>query len=191
MRGEEFKHSLSLFASEKKVPPYPEEAAAIRYYSDTVGYKEINMTLREQTQELTKWVNNQTWRPGDRRNEKQIIEDAKQDIKFLNSALNRLPDYKGKVYRGLTLPENIISNLKPGKKWEEKGFVSTTKDIFTRYPGNVAMVIKSKTGKDISKYEKYNNKEVLFRSGTNFTVTKKKKVKKLGQEFWLITMSED
>jgi DNA repair protein RadC len=192
LRAEEFKYSLDLFSQQKKVLPYPEEVAAIRYYTDTVGYKEINMTLRGQGKELKQWLGTQTWRPGDNRSEKQIKLDAEADIRMLNSGLNQLPDFKGKVYRGLTLPESLVSSaLEPGKKWKETGFTSTTKNPMTRYPGNVAMVIKSKTGKDISKYEKFNNKEVLFKNNSTFTVNEKRKIKRFGQKFWLVTMTED
>lgn len=191
LRREDFKYSLNLFARDKKIPPYPEEAAAIRYYTDTIGYKEINMTLRGQHEQLKDWVHNQTWRLGDKRTSEQIQKDARQDIEILNQGLSRLPDFKGKVYRGLTLPDDLIATLEPGKKWDEVGFTSTTKNSFTTYPGNVAMVIESKRGKDITKYEKHKNDEVLFKNNTSFTVKSKRKVKKFGQEFYLVKMVEN
>ncbi len=192
LRAEEFKTTLTkLKTYSSNTPPYPEELAAIRYYTTTVGYKEVNFTARGQVVQLKDWLGVQKWRPGDNRSIDQIKKDARLDTRMINSGLASLPNYEGKAYRGLNLSDDLIAKLEPGKKWKEKGFTSTTKDFFTRYPGNVAMVIESKSGKDITQYEKYQNNEILFKSGTSFTVKSKRKVKKFGQDFYLVNMIEN
>jgi len=185
-RSQDFKIALNKFSNNVKPPPYPEELAALRYYTDSKGYQEMNRTLRGQVDGLQTWLKTSH---KDTRSRSQIKADAEQDIKMTNSALNALPDHKGEVYRGLTLPETAIPRI--GETWNEKGFTSTTKNAFTRYPGNVAMVIQSKSGKDITPYEKYKNDEVLFKPNTSFKVTEKRKVKKFGKEFWLVKMQQD
>lgn len=186
-RSAEFKKSLALFAKRPTAPPYPEELAALRYYSTVRGYKEMNMHLRGADERLERVMKEQY---GDTRTLKQIKRDADQDIKMINSALNGLPPYEGKTYRGLTLPEEVVAEFAPSKTWTEKGFTSTTKSLQGRYPGNVVMSITSKSGRDISEFEAYPNREVLFKPNTRYAITSKRRVSNLGREFWLIDMEE-
>jgi hypothetical protein len=191
LRGEDYKLALSKFADRKHIPPYPEELAAMYYYSDTVGYKEMNMTLRGQDKELNSWLKTQEWRPNDKRSPEQVKKQAKEDIDMAVSGLERLPPFEGKTYRGLNLPDDVIDSISEGGDWEEKGFTSTTKTATTRYPGNVVFVVNGKgTGRDISAFEKYKNDEVLYPPGAKFKVTRKRQVDKLGQKFWIVEMEE-
>lgn len=190
-RSEEFKYDLyKLNRKGVKEPPTLAEQAAIRYYSDTVGYKEMNMTLRGQDKELHAWIQTQGWRKGDARSLRKVKADAQADTRMVVSGLNKMPAFQGKTYRGLTLPQDVIDGLDVGGEWQEKGFTSTTKNFTTRYPGNVMMVVNSKQGRDISEIEKYRNEEVLFKPNTRFKITAKRRVQRLGQDFWILVADE-
>lgn len=185
LRKDEFK--FSLFKARSVQGANPEDIAAIRHYSGTKGYKEMNMTARGLHNELLTELRSK-W--GDKRSPEQIKQEAFADIRMANSGLDSLPPYKGVVYRGLTLNKDLIKNLQKGSVWKESGFTSTTKNPLGLYPGNVIMRITSNSGRDISSFEKYPNNEVLFKTNTEFVVTDFKKVKKLGKEFYLVDLKD-
>ena len=90
----------------------------------------------------------------------------------LNAALSKLPSYKGTVTRGAPIESGRYYS--PGMIVKERAFTSTSKKSTSRFNSNdTKFVITSKTGKDISSFSKHpGEKEVLFRSGTRFRVTK-------------------
>ena len=96
--------------------------------------------------------------------------------RILNRALNKLPSYKGKVWRDIDLPEKILAKYSVGEVVTEKGFVSSSRDEFERYDSARPhrLLIHSKNGKIIEKISvlplEY---EVLFKSGTKFKVLKR------------------
>ncbi|WP_157103830.1 ADP-ribosyltransferase [Nocardia harenae] len=127
---------------------------ALRDYTGA-GYQDLNRGLREGT-----------------------VDAAQQArIDATNEALSKLPDHSGVVYRGTTLPQDVIDNYKEGTIVTEKAFTSTSSSASTAFPGNVEYTIVSKTGKDVKPFSAvetpgYTENEVLFRSGTNFEVLK-------------------
>lgn len=174
-----------------KPPGYPsaEEVAALRHYTSTIGYKEINMTLRGQDAALEEWRGKQSWW-NDKRSSAQVKKEALADVKMTRSALNKLPKYEGYAYRGGFFPDEMIDQLKVGKVFKDKGFTSTTRNRNTAYPGNYAMRIKSKTGRDITAHEKFSNDEILFQPSTRFKVLSKRAVSRSGRKTWLLEMEE-
>ena len=164
-----------------------DELSALYYYTLPGGYQEINATLRGSPDFATESLRKR----GIKKSKETVIKSAGLNAEMASSALNKLPDYQGTVYRGLQLPQEVIdSQLGVGQVWEEQGFTSTTKNPLQRYPGNVVMEIKGKKGKDVSDYEAYKNQEVLFAPNSGFKVVGKRKVKKLGQDFWVIELEE-
>ena len=93
---------------------------------------------------------------------------------FINQALKKLPDYKGNVIRTLShLPENILNTYQVGEVVTERGFISSSfgfnVDNIGGYP--YKFIIRSKHGKKIHKISTMDvEKEVLFKSGTQFRV---------------------
>lgn len=174
-----------------KPPGYPsaEEVAALRHYTSTIGYKEMNMTLRGQSEALDDWRGKQSWFE-DKRSSAQVKKEALIDVKMARSALNKLPKYEGYAYRGGFFPDEIIDQLQVGKTFKDKGFTSTTKNRNTTYPGNYAMRIRSKTGRDITAHEKFSNDEVLFQPNTRFKVLGKRAVSRSGRKTWLMELQE-
>ena len=185
VRKDEFK--FSLFKAKSVQGTNPEDIAAIRHYSGTKGYKEMNMTARGLHKELLAELQGK-W--DDKRSPEQVKQEAFADIRMANSGLDSLPAYKGLTYRGLTLNKELTDTLQVGAIWKESGFTSTTKNPLGLYPGNVIMRVKSSSGRDISSFEKYPNNEVLFKTNTDFVVTGRKKIKRLGKEFYLIDLKD-
>ena len=87
----------------------------------------------------------------------------------LSSALSKLPDYKGMVYRGTDLDPAQVARYVPGQTVTESAFTSSSS---TRpFPGNTQFTIMSSSGKDISGLSSIPNEdEVLFNKGAHFTV---------------------
>ncbi|WP_218715845.1 ADP-ribosyltransferase [Nocardia sp. No.11] len=117
-----------------------------------LGYKQLNAALREGNADAT--------------------QQAK--INDIDTALSKLPNYDGVVYRGTDLPADVIAKYKPGEVITEDAFVSTSRNSSGSFPGNVQFEIASKTGKDIEQYSRIPNAadeaEVLFRPGSKFYV---------------------
>ncbi len=96
--------------------------------------------------------------------------------RILNRALNKLPSYKGNVWRDVNFPEKALAAYSVGEVVTEKGFVSSSCDEFERFDSARPhrLLIHSKNGKVIEKISvlplEY---EVLFRSGTKFKVLKR------------------
>jgi NAD:arginine ADP-ribosyltransferase len=119
-------------------------------------------------------------------------EDLNEDLRagkesefelYLNAVLVKLPDFKDLVYRGSALSKAQIARyqtaLEQKEKLTELGFTSASKsrqvaEMFSK--GNTIFRIISKTGKAIEELSFHgvqspqNEKEVLFRSKTNFKV---------------------
>ncbi|MEG3843175.1 ADP-ribosyltransferase domain-containing protein [Microcoleus sp. herbarium14] len=148
------------------LPLWPEEMAALIFYSSDNGYKQINSLLRGHLKEFEK--NLYDW---------QTLEQAKNDYleqaRFAAGALNALPNYKLLAFRQTTLSADQIAKYKVGEIVTEHGFTSTSTGIVEseKFQGNVRYTILSQTGKLIQEYAKHpNEKEVLFRPGSKFKV---------------------
>lgn len=90
---------------------------------------------------------------------------------LLNSALSKLPAYKGTVYRTTTLPPEVLTEYKVGKTIIHKAFTSASTG-FSSF-GDYCFVMKSRTGRAIRAFSQNpSEEEVLFRSGTKFKILK-------------------
>ena len=131
----------------------PCEALCIHEYTDKI-YRKINKYLRENKNE---------------------DENFDKYIKVTNSGLEKLPPFKGVVYRGTYLTQESIRLYKEafekGKTWIEKGFTSSSMDATAAFDGNVRYEILSKNGVMVEKLSEFaNEKEVLFKSYTSFRI---------------------
>lgn len=97
-------------------------------------------------------------------------------ITCLYQGLNLIPNYNGEVYRGIDILFNK-QDYEINKKIIWNTFSVTTKqwktcsDLINNGKG-IIFIIKSKTGKPISKYSKYPvDDEVIFLPGTEFIIT--------------------
>lgn len=132
-----------------------EEFSMIQNYTHT-SFGEINRTLRK-----TKSI-------------EDILKVCGQGCLDLMSALKKMPNYRGKVYRGTELTQEQLNHYtQVGSIVTENSFLSTSKDpnISRTFEKNAWFIIKSKTGKDmenisVNPYEK----EVIFLPYTKFRV---------------------
>lgn len=165
----------------------PEELAAISRYTTSNGYKQMNAALRGDIEAAFQLaVKNE----GFKGTQEQFLVNIEADVRMATKGLNGLYPYKGPVYRGLSLPNRAIADMNVGDEIFEAGFTSTTKNPIRRYSGNVSFTIHSKTARNISFVEKFNNEEVLFAPGSRFKILSKRKVEKFGKSFWMIELED-
>lgn len=129
------------------------EKQAVSGYTGS-GYKGINAGLRNGILEEHVW----------------------KQVDNINSALGKLPDYRGEVRRQAVLTAEQYGAYQVGKIVEERGFTSTSKkqDWSWTSGAGTDFFITSKTGKDIESLSHHKSEqEVLFRSGTRFRITKR------------------
>ncbi|MGW4094787.1 ADP-ribosyltransferase [Nocardia sp. NPDC004750] len=96
-------------------------------------------------------------------------------IKALRTALAKLPDFRGTVFREADIPEEILARYRRGNLVTEESFTSARRRGGHFIEGRVKFKIKSKHAKNISAYSnKPHEKEVLFTDGTSFEVTRRR-----------------
>lgn len=147
----------------------------------SVKPEQLNKVLRGETSGLTK----------------AKVSQAKAYQKELNESLSKLRSYKGETYRTISdFDSKIASKYIPGKIVRQPEFTSTSRVPSASYKpfhgassGSTRFKVQSKTGKLIEKISEYKaEKEVLFRSGTNFKVTSK--TWNPGRGTWDISLTE-
>lgn len=85
--------------------------------------------------------------------------------------MRQLPSFKGTVYRGTNLPQEVLKDFKVGNIVTEKGFTSASVNETKKFSGEVDLVIDSVNGKKISFISNFPNEdEVLFAPNTKFRV---------------------
>jgi hypothetical protein len=121
----------------------------------------------------------------------EINEDTSLLEQKLNTALDKMPNFEGKVYRGIDLggessneireaANNFIKELENKKFSQFDGFTSTSQDInraiiFKGNYSDVLLEIESKNGKNIQSLSRIKDlngkdieKEILFKSKSRF-----------------------
>lgn len=124
----------------------------------------------------------------------QIIRNTLNDFnaafeRQLSKALKRMPEYQGKVYRGVILEKKVIEKYvkAKGKVISEPLFLSATKNKDKVYSGNVVFEIISNKAREIEHISNSpNDREVLFDSHSKFKVLGIKEV----NEKTIITLKE-
>ena len=116
----------------------------------------------------------------------EAAENINKNIKLFHGALNKFPEHKGLVFRGMTLDEvglKEFTSLKKGATMTYNASASASKvrEVSKRFtePGifsigrekKVMFNIQTKTGADISSKAK-EQAEVVLRKGTKYRVTK-------------------
>jgi hypothetical protein len=112
--------------------------------------------------------------------EGSLTPDQWQFTKGVNRGLDKLPPYEGTVYRKVAdMDGKIFSTFQPGTIVEERGFMSTSKNINV-WGGDTKFTIASKTGRSVVHISSHKSEqEVLFKSGSRFFVKKVDPAKKI------------
>jgi hypothetical protein len=167
--------SLGTYLS-AKYPNVPNtEVAAIFHYTQGEGaaYRQLNNQLRK---------------------DKPLSEFNQAFSELLTSGLEKMPKYKGQVYRGLRLNKtqlrDWLATAENGGQKTLKGFTSASQlrsvaEEFTLKgkpkPNETAVILKirSKTGRSISSISEFNGifaqqnqREILFNKGSQFKVVR-------------------
>lgn len=106
-----------------------------------------------------------------------MTDDQKEMVRYLDSALDKLPKYSGRLQRDYFFNsqeefDDFIKDFKIGKTFIDKAYLSTSKIHYGENQEQLHFeILNSKTGRDISKYNK-NEQEVLFKRGTPFRILK-------------------
>jgi hypothetical protein len=99
----------------------------------------------------------------------------------MNSGLNKLPGYTGRLVRSEALPiEEAVARYVPGETFTAEGMLSTSsRAAAAQREGNIAMTIHAvgRRGKDVSAMAVHAESEILFLSGTRFTVVQATRVR--------------
>jgi len=130
------------------------------------------------------------------------LEDIKEITRLdnlavnINSGLTKLPSFKKTTWRGEKFYgsqkkefEEYLAKIKPGGKLKQDAFLSTSADKGVassfgsinsdteRFAGRILFEIRAKRGKSIKEWSRFKNeKEVLYKSGTEFDVVSVEKV---------------
>lgn len=131
------------------------DEAAISDYTAPVIHSQINNALREAGAAAELHV--------------------KKEADALSTALAKLPDYAGEVYRGVDVTDSELAEAKvfyqPGNVVTERAFTSAATDRSGSHLGRLRFEIISKTGKSLSGYSSaVLEDEILFDQGTQFKV---------------------
>jgi hypothetical protein len=128
----------------------PIEMLAIKNYTGSY-YSKINKSI---------WMNN---------------KKCEGVISAINQGLAKIPNYKGWVYRGSNLPQQVRDEHQVGNEIIYKAFTSTSNSI--GWGGNDQFLIYSETGSSVDSISSLKGeKEVLFSSSTKFKVIHKVKI---------------
>lgn len=107
---------------------------------------------------------------------------------LLNRALDKLPNYEGKVWRDVDFPNDVLINYVVGNIITEKAFLSSSYDEYERFEKRQhRLLIHSKKGKKIENISAIvSENEVLFKSNSKFKVIKRIQTK----DYLLIELQE-
>lgn len=117
------------------------------------------------------------------RGELPLTEEDEQIIGRIEKALEKLPKYKGTVYR--SLQSDMIADVEKFNREHQVGkfitypaFTSAGTEVYDDSM-DIQMIIESKSGHDMREYNPL-EKEILFLPGTLFKITKRE-----GNTIWL------
>lgn len=111
--------------------------------------------------------------PALRNSDPLVMQEPRALPALLKSALTKLPNYEGYVYRCMRPYQGYEGEYAEGTRVSPKGFTSTSKNASkTKIFGSVCFQIRSKYGKDISAFSKVpEEEEVLFLPESEFQIT--------------------
>lgn len=136
---------------------------------------EVKLTDNEQYA-LNKYMGFESYTYNEKlRNDIPLDENETKILNNLDKALDKMPKYANIVTRSVSISSDDINyflkDYKEGYVIQYKAYMSTTKGDIYNPDARVQMAIKSKNGRDISKYNK-EEQEILFKRNSKFNVIK-------------------
>lgn len=124
----------------------------------------------------------------------EAFDELEPMIALMRSALDKLPNYEGTVYRAVKRADfsgkfpKFDNDHVPFNYVMYNGFTGTSKQIEGTLRGNIRINIKSLTGKDISLFSRIpEQKEILFPLDSIFYIEKRVNFRK-EIELWLLEL---
>lgn len=136
---------------------------------------EVKLTDNEQYA-LNKYMGFESYTYNEKlRNDIPLDENETKILNNLDKVLDKMPKYANTVTRSVSISSDDINyflkDYKEGYVIQYKAYMSTTKGYIYNPDARVQMAIKSKNGRDISKYNK-EEQEILFKRNSKFNVIK-------------------
>lgn len=147
-------------------------AAKKRQWQDEL----INLPTYDEIYALNTYIGSDSYRINEAlRGDLTLDDRLTKVVNDLEKALNKMPNYEGIVTRSVWISnediDHFLKDYPIGEKIRHKSFLSTTAGDIYNPEARVQMIIKSKTGKDIRKYNK-EEQEILFNRNVDFLVEK-------------------
>lgn len=139
--------------------------------------EEIKNLTEHEEHALKQYISSESYKINDKlRRGLELTENDKNLVENLNKALDKMPIYEATVIRDLTFmyEEDIVEFMeihKEGKIIPYASFTSSTKNKTYSDNAQVRLIIESKSGRDVSKYNE-KEAEVLFKTDCSFKVLK-------------------
>ncbi len=138
--------------------------------------KENNINLTDdELGALNDYISSDSYKINDKlRNNKLLDKEDVDFIKNLDTALDKIPNYEGQVYRSLSRfgikdIDAFCNSYIIGSIVEHAAYTSCSEKIYdASFP--IQYVIQSKTGKDIRNFNE-NESEILFKRNASFLIT--------------------
>lgn len=160
-------------------------------------WKPLSKKEQPLSQEESKTINTYTGQDYRRINKALNLGIYSEEAKVIDKALDKLPSFEGITYRGIYNDnvENLVKQYKEnkGNLVQFEAFTSSTlneniaRDVFgAKFGSSILFEIKSKEGRDISKYSHMpNEKEILFKTSSVFKIQSIKKEAKNKYKIYL------
>jgi SPP1 gp7 family putative phage head morphogenesis protein len=148
---------------------------------DKSGLQEISSDDKievgeEERYALNRYLSSESYILNDKlRKGMELTDEEKKWVRDLDSILDKMPEYKGTVYRsvsdfGIENVEKFINSHVTDSEFRSSAYVSSSERVYDEsFP--IQYVIESKHGKDIRTYNQ-GEQEVLFKRDSVFYVTK-------------------
>lgn len=131
---------------------------------------------KEERKAIYDYVSSKSYIINDKLRNGNILSKEYESIKMnLNSALDKIPNYKGTVTRSLEFYDDetlqtFLKSYSVGESISYKEFLSTTRGETYNPDGQVQItIVDAENGKDISLFN-FKEKEVLYNTNTSFKV---------------------
>lgn len=138
--------------------------------------KLLNIPTDDEIYAINTYIGSDSYRINEAlRNSLTLDNRLTKVIENLDAVLDKMPNYEGIVTRSVWINsediEHFLKDYHVGQKIRHKSFLSTTTGETYNPEARVQMEIKSKTGKDLRKYNK-EEQEVLFKRNVEFYIEK-------------------
>lgn len=140
----------------------------------TTKIQENESLTADETLARNRWVGADSYKINDElRRGNKLTDNLKTTSDEMSKLLKKYDDYKGTLYRSMTLDGDkltkFIAENQPGEYVTNKSFVSASNEVYDDTM-NVQMTIQSKHAKDVSKLMRRNENEFLFDKGMKYKV---------------------